>query len=217
MITRHCAQRFKSRTPEHTKHIKEILYPHEVTNNGRGAVDLNLYPKAARYLAEYRTVLESRTYLIDAGRRWYELWVPQDPSTWQLPKLVFLDISDKPVFWLDTEGGIVNGECYWLHCKNSSEQDLLWLALAVANSTFIESFYDHRFNNKLYAGRRRFITQYVELFPLPNPACTAALEIIALAKDIHAKLPSPEADRLANELDVKVWKAFGLEPKKVMR
>lgn len=217
LITRHCARRFKARVPAQAKHIKEILYPHEVTKNGRGPVDLILYPKAARYLAEHRAALEARTYVTEAGRLWYELWVPQDPAAWASPKLVFLDISDKPVFWIDTEGGVVNGECYWLQCENKNEQDLLWLALAVANSTFIEAFYDHLFNNKLYAGRRRFITQYVELFPLPNPSYKATVEIVALAKDIHAKLPSTEADKLAAELDAKIWRIFGLEPEKITR
>lgn len=182
LITRSCARRFKAVVPENAKHIKEILYPHEVTENGRAAVDLGRYPKTANYLEKHRAALEARTYLIEAGRKWYELWVPQDPAAWPAPKIVFPDISDKPIFWIDTDGGIVNGECYWLQCENKDEQDLLWLALAVANSTFIEAFYDHRFNNKLYAGRRRYITQYVELFPLPHPKCDAAMAIIDLAK-----------------------------------
>ena len=215
LITRKCARRFKADVPTKSKHLKEILYPHEVTENGRATVDLSLYPIAASYLEKHRDILEARTYLIDAGRKWYELWVPQDPAAWPSPKLVFPDISDKPIFWIDTDGGIVNGECYWLQCENKDEQDLLWLALAVANSTFIEAFYDHRFNNKLYAGRRRFITQYVELFPLPNPACDETMAIIALAKEIHAKIPSAEADQLANDLDARIWRVFGLHAEKV--
>lgn len=215
LITRKYARRFKAVVPENAKHIKEILYPHEVTEKGRAAVDLGLYPITASYLEKHRAALETRTYLVEAGRKWYELWVPQDPAAWPSPKLVFPDISDKPIFWIDTDGGIVNGECYWMQCKNKDEQDLLWLALAVANSTFIEAFYDHRFNNKLYAGRRRYITQYVELFPLPNPTCNEAIMIIALAKKIHAKMPSTEADQLAADLDARIWRVFGLHAEKV--
>jgi adenine-specific DNA-methyltransferase len=217
LATRKCARRFKAVVPENAKHIKEILYPHEVTENGRAAVALDCYPKTARYLEQHREALESRTYLIEAGRRWYELWVPQDPAAWPLPKLVFPDISDKPIFWIDTEGSVVNGECYWMQCANKDEQDLLWLALAVANSTFIEAFYDHRFNNKLYAGRRRYITQYVELFPLPNPRSDEAITIIDLAKEIHAKTPSTEADQLAADLNARIWRAFGLPAEEVLR
>lgn len=210
LITRHCARRFKADVPSKASKVKEILYPHEVIGGVRSAVDLGLYPKAARYLEQHREVLEARNYVIAAGRRWYELWVPQNPAAWSSPKLVFPDISEKPVFWMDTDGGVVNGECYWLQCEKEGEDDLLWLALAVANSTFIEAFYDHRFNNKLYAGRRRFITQYVEQFPLPDPAGKEARAIVELARAIHATLPSPEADRLAGDLDAYVWQAFGL-------
>jgi len=217
LITRKCARRFKAIVPENVKHIKEILYPHEVTENGRAAVDLGRYPKTASYLEKHRDALETRTYLIEAGRKWYELWVPQDPAAWPSPKLVFPDISDKPIFWIDTDGGVVNGECYWMQCENKDEQDLLWLALAVANSTFIEAFYDHRFNNKLYAGRRRYITQYVELFPLPNPKCQDGMAIINLAKKIHTMTPSPEADQLAVDLDTRIWRVFGLPAEKVLR
>ncbi|WP_419813066.1 Eco57I restriction-modification methylase domain-containing protein [Bacterioplanoides sp.] len=217
LITRKCAQRFKAQLPENPKYRKEILYPHETTANGRSAVDIGLYPKSARYLEQHKEKLESRKYLIDAGRNWYELWVPHDPAAWPLPKLVFPDISEKPMFWMDTSGGVVNGECYWLQCKNESEQDLMWLALAVANSSFIEVFYDHKFNNKLYAGKRRFITQYVNQFPLPNPDLTESIAIIDLAKLIYEKTPSAEADKLASELEALIWKAFGFDSKEITR
>lgn len=213
LLTRYCARRYRAAVPAKVKHVKEIMYPHEVVNGRRGAVDLAQYPKAQHYLEQHREVLEARTYVIEAGRQWFELWVPQDPSAWPMPKLVFPDISDKPIFWIDTDGGIVNGECYWLFCDNEKDEDLLWLALAVANSTFIETFYDHKFNNKLYAGRRRFITQYVEQFPLPDPARAETQAIIALVKQIHAATPSSEADTLAAQLDELVWGVFGLGEK----
>lgn len=207
LTTRHCARRFKAKLP---KEPKQILYPHESSATGRATVDLSKYPKAARYLERHRATLEARTYVIEAGRRWYEIWVPQDPSAWIDPKLVFPDITERPIFWIDPEGTIVNGECYWLRCEGNADPDLLWLALAVANSTFIEVFYDHRFHNKLYAGRRRFITQYVEHFPLPNPTSELSSSMVTLAKRIYAATPSEEADALARDLDGLVWRAFGL-------
>lgn len=217
LITRHCARQFKACVPSKQKHIKEIMYPHESISGSRKAVDLRFYPRAARYLQSHRDVLEARSYVIKAGRAWYELWVPQDPAAWSSPKIVFPDISEKPTFWMDTEGGIVNGECYWIQCEREDENDLLWLALAVANSTFIEHFYDHRFNNKLYAGRRRFITQYVEQFPLPDPARKETQTIINLAKAIHEELPSNAADQKISELNALVWKVFGLNAEEVSR
>lgn len=213
LLTRHWARRFRAAVPAKEKHVKEILYPHEVVNGKRAAVDLTLHPKAERYLEQHRGILEARTYVIEGGRNWFELWVPHDPAAWLAPKLVFPDISDKPVFWMDTDGRVVNGECFWITCQNLAETDLLWLALAVANSTFIEAFYDHKFNNKLYAGRRRFVTQYVEQFPLPNPARPETQAIIAMTKEIYELTPSSKADDLAAELDELVWSVFGLGEK----
>lgn len=208
LTTRQCARRFK---PNQPKQAKQILYPYDMAIRGRIPVDLGRYPNSARYLEAHRPRLESRAYLIDAGRRWYEIWVPHDPAGWREPKLVFLDIAERPTFWMDQAGTIVNGECYWLRCEADADPDWLWLALAVANSSFIESFYDHRFNNKLYAGRRRFITQYVEQFPLPDPVRPDSQAIIRTAKRIFDLTPSPEAERLAQELDGMIWRVFGLD------
>lgn len=217
LITRHSARQFKAKLPEKASKRKEILYPHETTASGRKAVNISDYPISFTYLNSHRQVLEARTYVIEAGRQWYELWVPQDPAAWSQPKLVFPDISDEPVFWMDLDGGVVNGECYWLKADDPSDGDLLWLALAVANSSFIKAFYDHSFNNKLYAGRRRFITQYVEQFPLPDPKKNATQKIIELAKRIYSIIPASDATALIAELDEKVWEVFGLSSEKVTR
>ena len=102
-----------------------------------------------------------------ANRKWYEIWVPQNPEAWKHRKIVFRDISEKPQFWLDDTGAIVNGDCYWIDINPDTVDDVVYLALAVANSSFIEKFYDVKFNNKLYSGKRRYQTQYVEQFPIP--------------------------------------------------
>lgn len=213
LLTRHCAQRYRALRPINPKHRKKILYPHTTAPNGRRTVvDLDQFPKAKAYLEGHRQSLESREYVIASHREWYEIWVPQDPSAWRFPKLVFPDISEKPKFWMDLDGSVVNGECYFLRAENGSDPDLLWLALAVANSSFVESYYDHCFHNKLYAGRRRWITQYVEKFPLPDPTTSLARTMIDLAKRLYELTPSKEADQLATQLDQLVWKGFGLLP-----
>lgn len=207
LITHHSARRFKGLIP---KKMRQILYPHAVVNGQRQTIDLSNYPRTKAYLEHHRAALEGRHYVIEAGREWYEIWVPQDPAAWDKPKLVFRDISEKPTFWVDMEGAVVNGDCYWLVFLDKSQVDLLWLAVAVGNSTFIETFYDYRFHNKLYAGRRRFITQYVEKFPLPDPTSSVALTIIKKAKQIYECIPSSETKKLENEINQLVYQAFGL-------
>lgn len=207
LTTHHIGRRFKA---DSAKAVRQILYPHEFVDGRRRAIDLAAYPNTRKYLEEHRRELEARSYVLEAGRKWFELWVPQDPGAWGRPKLVFRDISEEPCFWIDLDQTIVNGDCYWLVCDDPTKEDLLWLAVSVGNSTFIESFYDHCFNNKLYAGRRRFITQYVEKFPLPDPATAIAKSIIAKAKMAFAAAGTPEGLRVHGEIDRLVWASFGL-------
>jgi adenine-specific DNA-methyltransferase len=214
LITHHVARRFKALTSSHSP---QILYPHEVVRGQRCSVDLSLYPRSKAYLTQHRKNLAARKYVVEANRKWYELWVPQDPTAWEQPKLVFRDIAKEPTFWIDQDGSVVNGDCYWIICRNPAQTDLLWLAAAVANSRFIERFYDTQFHNKLYAGRRRFITQYVEKFPLPDPNSALSKEIIDKTKKIFADIDSLHSATLQKELERMVWKAFGLIFEKVSR
>ena len=188
-----------------------ILYPHECAHGTRRAVDIAEYPRAHRYLEKHRRVLEERKYVLEAGRQWFEIWVPQDPSRWAAPKLVFRDITEQPTFWIDTEGGIVNGDCYWTKFLPGKNTTWLMLMLAVANSSFALKFYDTVFHNKLYSGRRRFMSQYVSRFPLPK--LDRARDLLDLMPSVLAAVrsgDSPGLARLEQELDTLVWKAFGL-------
>ncbi|WP_342076359.1 Eco57I restriction-modification methylase domain-containing protein [Yoonia sp. SS1-5] len=206
LTTHHTARRFRPEPPN-----RQVLYPHHAVDGKKQAVELARFPASRAYLEKHRATLEGRSYVIEAGRQWYEIWVPQNPADWPAPKLVFRDISEQPTFWMDLEGTVVNGDCYWL----TGNEDRLWLALGVANSTFIERFYDRRFNNKLYAGRRRFITQYVEQFPLPDPTSQGAREIVKACRDLYARLADgPEPD-LEKQIDEMVWAAFGLPVEEV--
>ena len=209
LITHHIARRFK---PLRDAEPRYILYPHEIKDGKRSAVDLKDYPHSYHYLSFHRKALEGRKYLLEAERKWYELWVPQDPGAWESPKLVFRDIAPKPTFWMDLEGSVVNGDSYWISTQNPKHQDLLWLALAVANSEFMERFYDQRFHNKLYGGRRRFLSQYVKHFPLPDPNQPLSKVLVEKAKDLYQLIPSPKAQDLERELSNLVWEAFGGVP-----
>lgn len=205
LTTHHIARRYKALD----NNLSQILYTHEVINGKKRAIDIYKYPKSLSYLLEHKEILDNRDYIKQAKRNWFEIWVPQDPDLWVFPKMVFRDISEKPTFWLDLDGSIVNGDCYWIAMKDKKNIDLLWLALAVANSTFIEVFYDHSFNNKLYSGRRRYITQYVEKFPIPDPNTELSKLIIKTTKDIFNSIPKKDTQALEKELDTLVWKSFG--------
>lgn len=194
----------------------KVLYLYESLDDKRVPIDLTKYPKCRNFLESHEAQLKGRKYVMDSGREWYAIWVPHKPSDWIKPKVVFPDISEDPKFFLDVNGYIVNGDCYWITPKEDMHTDLLYLILAVANSSFIVSYYDTVFHNKLYAGRRRFMAQYVKKFPLPKIKSALSEEIIGLVKSLITAKPSvSEASLIESKIDDLVWKSFGL--KKVAR
>lgn len=190
--------------------IVEVLYPHYSVNGKKMVYDISNYPNAERYLEQYREQLENRTYLIKAKRNWYEYWVPQNPCYWSLPKIVFPDISVKPRFCFDNTGSLVNGNCYWICAQTNEEEELLYLIEGICNSTLMTKYHDVKFSNKLYSGRRRYLSQYIEEYPIPNPKSDVSKQIISLVKKINNLSCENEIRTLALDIDLLVEKAFGL-------
>lgn len=185
---------------------KTVLYPYDCDSKQRKPIVMKDFPKAAAYLRSNRQQLLKRKYVVDAGRKWYEIWVPHRPQDWAKPKIVWPDISVQPKFFLDESGAIVNGDCYWIKLKPDVDPDWIYLMLGVANSSVATTFYDTVFHNKLYAGRRRFMTQYVKEFPLPDLGTSIGKRIIRSVKQMIARsTPSRE-----QKLDQLVQESFGL-------
>ena len=109
-------------------------------------------------------------------------------------------------FVTDTSGAVVNGNCYWISMDDIVDENLAFLMLAVANSSLGVRFYDETCGNKLYSGKRRWITQYVKRMPLPNPATHEARRVIALARSLAAD--GHVSEDLATQLDDAVADAF---------
>lgn len=134
--------------------------------------------------------------------------MPQNPDAWLHEKIVFRDISEKPEFWLDSTGAVVNGDCYWIDINPDTSEDTVYLALAVANSSFIEKFYDVKFNTKLYSGKRRYQTQYVEQFPIPYYGRTEAQQLIGIVKKLVAEGSKEAVTCCKPQMDALVEKLF---------
>lgn len=164
-----------------------VLYTHTVVNGKKQALDLEDAPKTKEYLFTHYEQLSGRKYVEKAKRNWYEIWVPQNPEAWEHRKIVFRDISEEPQFWLDESKAVVNGDCYWIDIFPDVFEDTVYLALAIANSKFIEKYYDVKFNTKLYSGKRRYMTQYVEQFPIPYSDTDLAKQVIEITKKIIAE------------------------------
>ncbi len=188
----------------------KVLYTHTIIDGKRTVFDIDDYPYAKAYLNEHYDQLSGRTYLQKANRQWYEIWVPQNPASWQDRKIIFRDISEHPEFWLDDTGAIVNGDCYWIDIDDTTRDDIVYLALAVANSGFIEKYYDARFNTKLYSGKRRFMSQYVEQFPLPFYDTPTAKKAVNIVKKIITERNDANTSRYMLELNEMVDELFGV-------
>jgi hypothetical protein len=190
---------------------KQVLYTHEVVDNRRRVVRFDECSPTWKYLLTNRKKLESRKYVLDAGRAWYEIWVPQDPSSWPLPKIVFPDISPDARFFMDTKGCIVDGNCYWITTNDPGDANLLLLILGVANSSLMNRYHDLAFQNKLYAQRRRHLTQYITEYPLPDRDATASQQVVEVVRRLVQDLTSSaERQQLEAEVDRLVALAFGI-------
>lgn len=182
-----------------------ILYPYYSNHGKRAVAELDDYPLMKRYLEMHYEQLAGRSYVLKANRLWYEIWVPQDPAAWVQPKIVFPDISSNARFLVDNSGAIVDGNCYWIQLTGS-DSNLLYLITAVANSALMDRYHSLAFQNVLYSGKRRYLTQYVSKYPIPNPDSVYSLEIIEYTRNcIENNLDIDDAR--VNEL---VEKAFGL-------
>jgi len=189
-----------------------VLYTHYSKNGKKETIDIEKYPKAKKYFLSHEEQLKGRKYVIDAGREWFEIWVPQKPDLWSKPKLVFPDISLTPRFYFDVGGKIVNGNCYWIVVENEADTEKLLLIQGVANSKLMTRYHDLVFNNKLYSGRRRYFTQYVERYPLPKISSEPAKEIIHTVKELNKASDKDVIDQLENALEISVAKAFDVSP-----
>ncbi|MEY3239753.1 MAG: hypothetical protein RIR11_1191 [Bacteroidota bacterium] len=190
----------------------KILYPHYSRDGVKHTIDISQYPKASKYLNKYKDQLSARKYLIDAGRKWYEIWVPHKPNYWSLPKLVFPDISLYPRFYFDQEGKLVNGNCYWIVAHKPEDIERLLLIQGIANSKLMTKYHDLVFQNKLYSGRRRYFTQYVEKYPLPNINSISAKNIIEIASQLNMSNDDLIEANLKKELEIQVAYSFGVPP-----
>ena len=166
------------------KKLLKILYTNKMENGKRTVIDFTKYPKAWNYLLNNKEQLAKRKYLKRANREWYEIWVPQRPDIMSKNKVVFPDISPNAKFMYDNNGLFVDGNCYWITVKPNVDEKYLLLATAVANSDVMQKYHTIKFQNVLYSGRKRYITQYVKEYLLPDIENTYSKKIIALMQSI---------------------------------
>ena len=176
-----------------------VLYPHTETNGKVLPVDVGRFPHIKTYLDSHRDKLSQRTYLRDAGRQWYEIWVHQSPSDFGKIKIITPDISATNRFALDSEGFFVNGTCFYIILKNQTVHENL-LTLALLNSRVIEYFHKTTSGNVLYAKRFRYWTTYLRKYPIPSAFDKEPLIVEKLITNVRRLIAHPRPNDI-NELE----------------
>jgi len=106
---------------------------------------------------------------------------------------VFRDIAERATFALDTTGAVANGTLYWMALRVGGSVEHLKAACAIANSGFGCRFYDLLLGTRLYAGRRRFLTQHMNEFPFPSKD-----DEVRLLAELHDAVMNAANDRAAD-------------------
>jgi len=148
------------------KHDRFVLYPHEKINGKLKAVNLERYPETKHYLEEHYDKLNKRTYVIEAGRKWYEIWVAQDPDYFAKPfKILTPDFSTGNNFAIDRDGFYLGTSALAIILR---EQDEIfnYYILGLLNSTLMEFFHKFKSSTFIYAGRYRYWASYMEKYPI---------------------------------------------------
>ncbi|RKU34767.1 hypothetical protein C6496_19195 [Candidatus Poribacteria bacterium] len=145
-----------------------VLYPHLVKKDRVVAANLNDYPCVGTYLKSHYGKLSNRQYLIQAGRKWYEIWVHQKPEIFQRPfKIVTPDIKVRNTFALDTRGYMSGASCFAIFPKNQTRQESYYL-LGLLNSELLDFYHKVKASTFIYAGRYRYWKSYLQNYPIIN-------------------------------------------------
>lgn len=179
-----------------------ILYPYILNSETQSTIDINKYPEVKKYLMKNEDILKKRKYFETSKKDWFEIWVCHNLIDFYKPKIVVPDISSESKFLYDDNGFLVDGNCYWITIKENIPADYLFLILGLCNSKFMEEYHDLSFQNKLYSGKRRYVSQYLNKYPMIDPNSKQALNIIKIVKKIiNSNCEKIDIEHLEQEIE----------------
>lgn len=115
-------------------------------------------PRAIKNLDGTYQTLKNRA---DQGEHWTNLRNCAYLEEFEKEKIVWIEISDRANYCMDTEGYYLTNSAYFLTGDN------LKFLLAVLNSRLMD-FYFYQKTAQIAGGRKRYTKQYVELLPIPQ-------------------------------------------------
>jgi hypothetical protein len=172
----------------------------------RNETDIDDYPNAKEYLQEHREDLEDRWCVNEGGEPWYAIDKEKTPESFERKKIITPDIVLYNNFWMDESEDFycLNTVYYVLSNGDASEPYLL----GVLNSDAVQ-FYYRRIAPTYKDEFLRYISEYLEQIPIPDPAnCDdddvskvedLALELQDTVADYHEAKDTKESPELVYE------------------
>ena len=115
------------------------------------------YPSIYNYLNQWKEELVARQ---DKGEHWTNLRNCAFLDEFEKQKIVWIEISDRANYALDTKGFYLTNSAYFLSGEN------LKYLVSVLNSS-VSDYYFFQITAKIAGGRKRYTKQYVEQIPIP--------------------------------------------------
>ncbi len=125
-------------------------------------IDLNRYPKARKYLNDFRPLLESR-HIVRKGRCWYALIDKIKPGLISRPKILLPDISCNRKIFVDDGNFYPAHNIYFITGRNKEDLELL---AAVLMSDFVRSQME-QVSTKMNGGLPRWQSQSIRKLRVP--------------------------------------------------
>ena len=114
-----------------------IIYPHRDSDGRTVAVELDEMPNIAFWFEKNKPQLAGRKYVLEAGRNWYEIWVPQKVGYFTAPyKIVTPDFSTHNRYALDTKNYWCGGNAFMIVPKRQ-----VFILSTISLDTFNPSLY----------------------------------------------------------------------------
>lgn len=192
-----------------------IIYPHKRKHNRTVPVDLKNYPHIRSFLESHKEELNRRYYLQDAGRKWYEIWVPQNLGDFaQRHKIVASDLSSHNTFALDKNRFFCIDSCYYIILKNKSEGNYKFI-LGLLNSKVMEFFHKRVASTYVYSNRYRYMSSYMKKYPIVSmPDELMGKRIIKMVDRIMKAVKENKSKRdileLESQLNKTVYRLYKL-------
>ncbi len=147
-----------------------VIFPHKQKGESVISIDLKDYPNIKKYLESKKSELEKRKYVIEAGKKWYEIWNTRDLRWFNQDKIITPNLAASNNFAYDfsnnksTKYFFIDHDCYGIILKNKNREDYVYLT-GLLNSKLIE-FYFKKISPMFSGGYYKYHTQYLENLPI---------------------------------------------------